>query len=87
MRLYAANFPYSVDEELLKSLFENYGRVESIIIIKDRRGKSRGFAFIEMPNEDEAMNAILALNETNFDGRILYVSRAKERPQIRRYDD
>jgi RNA recognition motif-containing protein len=77
MNIYVGNVAHASTEEGLKQLFEQYGHVVSVRIMKDKfTGASRGFAFVEMANEDEAMQAIEALNETAFDGRTLRISKA-----------
>jgi len=83
MRLYVGNLPFKSSEEDLRQLFGNYGDVESVNIITEREtGRSKGFAFIDMPNDKEAKEAIIGLNGSELDGRTLKVSEA--RPQERR---
>jgi len=78
MNIFVANLPYSAQEHELKSAFEQYGEVESAKIITDREtNRSRGFGFVEMPNDDEARAAIDGLNEADFGGRPLKVNEAK----------
>jgi RNA recognition motif-containing protein len=61
-------------------LFEAYGEVESVKIIYDRdSGRSKGFGFVEMPDEDEGMAAINELNESTVDGRTVLVQQSKPR--------
>ncbi|NPA43769.1 MAG: RNA-binding protein [Chlorobi bacterium] len=80
MNIYVGNIPYRTDEEELRELFEAYGRVDSVKIITDRfTGRSKGFGFVEMPDEDEAQAAIQALNGKEVDGRPLRVNQAKPR--------
>ena len=72
MNIYVANVPYSVRDEDLRELFEAYGEVSSAKIIMDRvTNRSRGFGFVEMPNEAEANNAILGLHQFTLEGRKL----------------
>lgn len=79
-KLYVGNLPYSATEEELSSLFSQAGAVTSVAIIKDREtGRSKGFAFIEMSNADEAQKAISLLNGRNMGGRDLRVSIARPR--------
>jgi RNA recognition motif-containing protein len=79
-RIYVGGLPYSVDETQLESLFGQYGQVTEANVIADRfTGQSRGFGFVEMANDDEAQNAIAALNGTQLGGRNLTVNEAKER--------
>ncbi len=78
MNIFVGNLPYSSTEQQLEELFSRYGTVESARIISDRNTRrSRGFGFVEMPNDDEARNAIEALNGTEFGGRELRVNEAK----------
>lgn len=82
MNIYVGNIAHASTEEGLKQLFEQFGSVASARIILDRMtGKSRGFAFIEMPNDSEGTNAIESLNETEFDGRTIRVTAAQPKPE------
>lgn len=79
-RLFVGNLPYSSTEDLLNELFSKLGTVSSVKIITDRNtGRSRGFGFVEMDNDEEAKKAIEALNGTELDGRKIVVNEA--RPQ------
>ena len=79
-RLYVGNLKYTVTSEILKGLFEQYGAVGSAQVLSDREtGRSRGFGFVEMPNDDEAQAAILALDGQDHDGRQLIVNEAQPR--------
>ena len=63
MNIYVGNLPYGVTEDDLKEAFSEHGEVESVNIITDKfSGQSKGFGFIEMPNNSEADKAIKALN-------------------------
>lgn len=88
MRIYVGNLKYSVSDETLREMFSEFGEVASADVIKDKfSGQSKGFGFVDMPNQSEAEDAIQALNETMQDGRKLTVNEARprtERPQ-RRY--
>ena len=78
--IYVGNLSFQTDSDALKALFEQYGEVTSAQVIADRdTGRSRGFGFVEMANEDEAQKAISETNETNIDGRQLNVNMARER--------
>ena len=78
--LYVGNLSYSTSQEQLQELFEAYGEVISANVITDREtGRSRGFGFVEMSNEDEANAAIDALNGQEVDGRTLTVNEARPR--------
>ncbi|WP_412061489.1 RNA recognition motif domain-containing protein [Rubrivirga sp. IMCC45206] len=80
MNIYVANLPYSSGDDDLRSQFEAYGSVDSATIIKDRdTGRSRGFGFVEMSNDDEARAAIEALNGFDMGGRPLTVNEARPR--------
>jgi len=87
MNIYVGNLAYSVSESDLKDVFSEFGEVESATIITDKfSGQSKGFGFVEMPNNSEADSAIKALNETDMKGRSIKVNQAKprgERPQRR----
>ena len=80
MNIYVANLPYSSGDDDLRTQFEAFGAVDSATIIKDRdTGRSRGFGFVEMPNDDEARTAIESLNGTEMAGRPLTVNEARPR--------
>lgn len=68
---------FKTRREDLEQAFAQYGQVASAKIVKDRdTGRSKGFGFVEMPNDDEANKAIAALNETELDGRTIVVKPA-----------
>jgi cold-inducible RNA-binding protein len=80
MRIFVANISFTTTEDELERLFEPYGIVDRAQIITDRdTGRSRGFAFVEMPNGSEAQAAIDGLNGTSLGGRQLTVNEARER--------
>ena len=80
MNLYIGNLHYNVNEEELKEIFKEYGEVMSVTIITDKyTGRSKGFGFIEMLNDEEASKAIDNLNGTELRGRKIIVNQAKER--------
>lgn len=82
-KLYVGNLPYTITESVLETMFAEYGSVSSVNVIMDRAtGQSKGFAFVEMANENEANEAINALNMKEFDGRVINVNEA--RPQTDR---
>ena len=87
MKLYVGNLAYSVTESDLKEAFTEFGDVSEVSLITDRStGQSKGFGFVEMPNNAEADAAIKALNETSLKGRNIKVNQAKpkgDRPQRR----
>ncbi|HHB13094.1 MAG TPA: RNA-binding protein [Chromatiales bacterium] len=80
MNIYVGNLPYSTTEDDLRGMFAEYGVVESVSIIEDRfTGQSKGFGFVEMPNNSEADQAIKGLNEASVGGRRLKVNQARPR--------
>lgn len=80
MRIYVGNLSYSTTEETLRTKFLEFGEVEEAKVISDYdTGRSRGFGFVTMPNDEEANAAIEALNGTEFDGRTLKVNEARPR--------
>ncbi|MBO8182441.1 MAG: RNA-binding protein [Archaeoglobus sp.] len=86
MNIYVGNLPFEAKEDDLRKVFEAYGEVESVNIIKDRfSGKSRGFAFVEMPTEDEAKAAIEAIDGSYLNGREIKVNVARPRTERRRF--
>ena len=79
-KLYVGGLPYSVTDEQLTELFQSHGTVESAKVITDRyTDRSRGFGFVEMSTQQEAEQAIQALNGTEFEGRSLTVNESKPR--------
>ena len=79
-KLYVGNLPYSVAEEGLSTLFSQFGTVTSVVLIKDREtGKAKGFGFVEFATADAAQQA-LSLDGTEFGGRALKVSIARDKP-------
>lgn len=80
MNIYIGNLNYRVRESDLKQVLEEYGTVESVKLIIDRETKrSKGFAFAEFPNEDEARNVIAELNGAEFEGRQMVLKEATPR--------
>jgi len=76
--IYVGNLPYNVTEGELEQAFAAYGTVSRVNVITDREtGRPRGFAFVEMENDDEANAAIEALNESDMGGRKLVVNKAR----------
>lgn len=77
MNIYIGNLSYGTTEEALKALFDEFGEVENVKIIKDRHsGRSKGFGFLEMPSNSEADQAIKALNGSRLDGFTIKVNPA-----------
>ena len=84
MNIFVAKLNYDTQVSDLQAAFEQYGEVSSCNIIMDKfTGRSKGFGFVEMPNDDEANNAIDALNDTDFDGRTIVVKEAEDRSNRR----
>jgi RNA recognition motif-containing protein len=85
MNIYVSNLNFRTKSDSLQELFEQYGEVSSANVITDREsGRSRGFGFVEMPNDEDARKAIEALNDTDFDDKRLTVNEA--RPKTDRDD-
>jgi len=88
MNIYVGNLPYQISEEELKEVFDEFGTVESAMIIMDKySGRSKGFGFIEMPNDEEAKQAIESLNDSDVKGRNIRVNQARERNDNFRNND
>lgn len=82
MNLYIGNLSWSLSEGDLQQLFEAYGEVSSCKIVKDKMtNRSKGFGFVEMPNDDEANQAISALNGKEVGGRAISVNEARPREE------
>lgn len=80
MNIFVGSLPYRLEEADLKELFEAYGEVSSVKLITDREtGRSKGFGFVEMPDDATALKAISGLNGTEVSGRAIAVSQAEER--------
>lgn len=79
-RIYVGSLPYSATEAQLENLFGQYGQINEIYIVTDRyTGQAKGFAFVEMTNDNEAQRAIDELNGSEMGGRTLVVNEARER--------
>jgi len=84
MNLYVGNLNWQTTEADLQAAFEAYGQVSSVTIIKDKyTGQSRGFGFVEMPNDAEGQAAIDGLNGKELDGRTLRIDMARPRDDSR----
>jgi RNA recognition motif-containing protein len=78
--IYVGNLSFKTTEPDLQTLFEQHGAVQRASIVVDRQtGRPRGFGFVEMPNEAEGKAAIEALNNKEFQGRVLTVNEARPR--------
>ncbi len=85
MNIYVSNLSYTTTSESLKELFAEYGEISSANIITDKfTGRSRGFGFVEMPDNAEGQKAIDELNGTDFEGKVITVNVA--RPKTERGD-
>jgi RNA recognition motif-containing protein len=81
-KLYVGNLPYSINDDSLKDLFSSYGNVVSASIIFDRMsGRSKGFGFVELEDDNEAQRAISEMSEKEIDGRKIVVSVARPKEQ------
>ena len=84
MNIFVAKLSYDTHEDTLRDTFEEFGEVSSAKIIMDKfTGRSKGFGFVEMPNEDEGEEAIKALNDSELDGRTIVVKKARPREDNR----
>jgi RNA recognition motif-containing protein len=82
MNIYVGNLSYEVTEGDLHEAFEGFGQIESVKIIKDNSsGRSKGFGFVEMPNNTDAQSAINSLNDKEIKGRALKVNTARPRTE------
>jgi len=82
INIFVGNLDFSATEEQLRSLFESYGSVETVTLVKDRdTGEARGFGFVEMTQDSEAQAAIAALNGTLLNARALRVNEARAKVQ------
>ena len=85
MNIYVGNLSYGMSEDELRDAFGAFGAVSSVKILMDREtGRSRGFGFVEMPNQSEAETAISQLNGKDVGGRALRINEARPREQQRR---
>ncbi|MBU0996063.1 MAG: RNA-binding protein [Proteobacteria bacterium] len=84
MKIYAGNLSYETTEEELKAAFEEYGQIESIVIIKDRMsGRSKGFGFVEFSTRSEGQAAIDSLNGKELGGKTITVNEARPKTDSR----
>ncbi|HQV78708.1 MAG TPA: RNA-binding protein [Chitinophagales bacterium] len=85
MNIFVANIERKVTEEQLVELFSQYGEIASLKLIKDRdTGISKGYAFVEMSNDDEAQKAIDSLNQAELNGRALAVNEARAKEEYKK---
>jgi len=77
MNIFVAKLNYATSEDALRQAFEEFGTVDSAKVIMDREtNRSKGFGFVEMPDDSEAQEAISSLNESELDGRTIVVKKA-----------
>ncbi len=82
MNIFAAKLSFDTQSEDLREAFEEFGEVSSASVITDKfTGKSKGFGFVEMPNDEEASKAINELNDSTLDGRTIVVKKAEPREE------
>jgi len=78
MNIFVAKLSFDTTSESLKAAFERFGEVSSAQVIMDKEsGRSRGFAFVEMNNNEEALAAISALDNTEFEGKVIAIQEAR----------
>jgi RNA recognition motif-containing protein len=82
MNIFVGSLPFSLGEADLRESFEAYGAVDSVKIITDKfTGRSKGFGFVEMTNDDEAQKAIDELNGATVQGRAIVVNKSEPKPE------
>jgi RNA recognition motif-containing protein len=82
MNIFVGSLPFSIEEADLRESFEAYGAVDSVKIITDKfTGRSKGFGFVEMPNDDDAQKAIDELNGATVQGRAIVVNKSEPKPE------
>ena len=82
MNIFVGSLPFKIVESELQEIFEEYGTVASVKIIMDKAtGRSKGFGFVEMPDEEEAKKAIEELNNAEVEGRTIVVNKAEEKKE------
>ena len=80
MKIFVAGLPYDLDDAELEEIFEKFGKITSAKVAIDKEtGKSKGFAFVDMPNEEEAREAIEGLNDISLGKKPLVVKEAEDR--------
>jgi len=80
--IFVGNLSFNTNEDELRQAFESYGQVERVSILTDRdTGRSRGFGFVEMANNDDGEKAIAALNGSQFGGRTINVNEARPKTE------
>lgn len=90
MNIFVGNLPFDAAEEDVRKLFESFGEVASAVIVMEREKKapkSRGFGFVEMPDEEQASSAIAGLNGREFMGRVLIVNPSRPKTKAQRENE
>lgn len=82
MKIYVGNLSYSTNDDSLRDAFAAHGEIEEASVVTDREtGRSRGFGFVRMPNDEEGRAAVAAMNGAELDGRTLNVEEARPKPE------
>ncbi|MBL0234872.1 MAG: RNA-binding protein [Chitinophagaceae bacterium] len=82
MNIYVGNISWNLKDQDLSNLFATYGEVSSAKIVTDKfTNRSKGFGFVEMPNDEQAQAAIAALNGSDVDGRSIVVNESRPKPE------
>lgn len=82
MNIFVGSLPWSIEEADLRESFEAYGTVDSVKVVTDKfTGRSKGFGFVEMPNDDEGQKAIDELNGATVQGRAIVVNKSEPKPE------
>ena len=82
MNIFVGSLPFSIEEADLRESFEAYGAVDSVKIITDKfTGRSKGFGFVEMASDEEALKAIEELNGATVQGRAIVVNKSEPKPE------
>ena len=82
MNIFVGSLPWSIEEADLRESFEAYGAVDSVKVVTDKfTGRSKGFGFVEMSNDDEALKAIEELNGATVEGRTIVVNKSEPKPE------
>jgi RNA recognition motif-containing protein len=78
MKIYVGNLPFSIDEGKLRELFSAYGEMEEVVVITDKfSGRSKGFGFVTLKEDENAKKAIAEMNDKDVEGRKLKVNEAR----------
>ena len=84
MNIFVGSLPWSIEEADLRESFEAYGAVDSVKVVTDKfTGRSKGFGFVEMSNDDEALKAIEELNGATVEGRTIVVTNLNQNQKVK----